>query len=474
MERIIKNVVYHTATKRKIHILESLSESNTIIPSSLLADQLQCTNRTIRNDIAKIKQNLPAGWDLKSITSRGYTLDKKPEEKLSSIIAPYLLNSEIHIILEGIFNHNYYTLEKWSQLLYMDKLTLKQILNKFRDTLRLFGLDFKFRTLQLVGDELHIRFFYSMYFYAMGKYKKTIPLHSCFVNKLEHIVSFHGIELDFDMLIILIQIFINRNMKKYYYNPKNNNTNIAFSENTTNFTNCILSEIEKLYNLKLPENEQRFLKNSLFLILEGDFQDKKNIMNFYRDSNTQLYDSYISILNEISNIINLEETVTEKIQFDLFFELHKIYTLKAFNFPTNYLLSEYKELNKGYPELMVIYNSISPLITKYNKVSSQNKLNEDEIHYITFNILSNINFSAQINTLLLLSGTSSLKKFIYNKLDSSLGNSLLFHTHFNNNINYDFIITNRNITNNQIPVIQISNKVTLKDINNIKKYFYSN
>ncbi|RAP19392.1 hypothetical protein C2W64_03983 [Brevibacillus laterosporus] len=177
MEKITKDVIQDKAVIRKLHILESLSESNSFISSEVLADQLKCTKRTIINDISQLKRTLPNNWELISISSKGHLLKKDPLDKLSNIISPYLINSDIYKILLGIFNHKYYTLEKWSQLLYVNKFTLKKNLNEFTRTLNHFDLDFNFKTLQLIGDELKIRYFYIVFFYTIQKYTEIIDIH---------------------------------------------------------------------------------------------------------------------------------------------------------------------------------------------------------------------------------------------------------------------------------------------------------
>ncbi|HHT7189439.1 TPA: hypothetical protein ACTZ5N_002799, partial [Bacillus cereus] len=64
--------------------------------------------------------------------------------------------------------------------------------------------------------------------------------------------------------------------------------------------------------------------------------------------------------------------------------------------------------------------------------------------------------------------------FIYNKLNNALGNVLIIHPKCNNITKYEFIITNYNVTNVTKPVIQISDKITQRDIENIKKWTYVN
>ncbi|MEN3134163.1 helix-turn-helix domain-containing protein [Bacillus albus] len=391
---MIKNIVQNTATIRKIHILEALNESNRIIPSDELADQLQCTNRTVKNDISQIKQHLPENWKLLGVSSRGYVLKKNPEDTISRVIAPYLKQSEIYKIIQGIYDDKKYTLVKWAQLLYVDKLTLQKILNEFTKTLNDFELDFNFKTLQLVGEELNIRYFYIVLFYTLQKYKKTTHLHPHLQKKIERIIESYGVEVDLHVLTIIISVFIKRTMDKCFI-TKEINGDFTFNSNKLRCVESIVLEIEKAYNVKFHQNEKQFLFQSVFLISEGDIKEKGNITNYYCESHKNMYNEYLSLLETISCIFKLDSTIKEGIQHDLYFQLCKIRTLKKHNLSTKYLLDQYKDLYKNNPELKKVYSVIAPLIISCNEKLAKNKLTEDELHYITFNMACNIHLNAK-------------------------------------------------------------------------------
>ncbi|MCQ6519467.1 helix-turn-helix domain-containing protein, partial [Bacillus cereus] len=165
MDKFITDLIQDKSIIRQLQILETLIDSNEIKSSKDLSQSLKCTSRTIINDISQLKLALPENWDLISVQSKGYLLKRDFSNDFSELIIPYLMNSELYTILIGIFNQKYYSLEKWSQLLYLDKITLKKMLKNFRKILVNFGLDFNFRTIKLIGQEINLRYFYIMFFY---------------------------------------------------------------------------------------------------------------------------------------------------------------------------------------------------------------------------------------------------------------------------------------------------------------------
>ncbi len=126
MDKFITDLIQDKSIIRQLQILETLIDSNEIKSSKDLSQSLKCTSRTIINDISQLKLALPENWDLISVQSKGYLLKRDFSSDFSELIIPYLMNSELYTILIGIFNQKHYSLEKWSQLLYLDKITLKK------------------------------------------------------------------------------------------------------------------------------------------------------------------------------------------------------------------------------------------------------------------------------------------------------------------------------------------------------------
>lgn len=69
---------------------------------------------------------------------------------------------------------------------------------------------------------------------------------------------------------------------------------------------------------------------------------------------------------------------------------------------------------------------------------------------------------------MLLSGPAAWKKIIYSKLNNELGS--IINLEIGSADKVEFIITNYNITDVPTPVIQVSDKMTRKDVDNIKKF----
>ncbi|PGP49865.1 hypothetical protein COA06_09295, partial [Bacillus thuringiensis] len=202
------------------------------------------------------------------------------------------------------------------------------------------------------------------------------------------------------------------------------------------------------------------------LISEGNIEEKINITKYYNKTQKKIYEKILALFNIISDEINLSFKIKESLKYEIYFRLYLIYACKEKNFSIGDFWSEFDTVHQ---EFLEGYNIMYPLISSWDKQSNENRLTDDEIYYLIYNILFILHSNYTKKCLLLLSGPASLKNFIYYKLNSELGDTLTLQLQPNCNCEYDFIITNYQIANVQIPIIQISSKTIQKDLNYIKK-----
>lgn len=164
MNEFIRSLIHDKSVKRRLFILSALNNGEMLVSATDLATDLNCSIRTISNDISQLKKELPPGWGILGIRTKGYILFKPLTDSIHPIINSYLKNSITNKIMLGIFNNKNYSLEKWSQLLYTNKLSLKRNLKEHCILLQKIDLKINFRELNLTGNELSIRHYYHMFF----------------------------------------------------------------------------------------------------------------------------------------------------------------------------------------------------------------------------------------------------------------------------------------------------------------------
>ncbi len=231
------------------------------------------------------------------------------------------------------------------------------------------------------------------------------------------------------------------------------------------FINYIIKEIEYNYQFKLSKNEVNFFILCFSLISEGSTEEKGNITDYYRKEQKKIYNAVKSLIEMISDKINMGYQVKEKVKHEIFFCIYKILIFKKHINSIEYLVNKFNDVPQ---EFFEGYNIIYSRITSWNKTINAVKLTKNNIIYITYNILNVLHSNNIKKGVLLLSGPYYLKRYIYNKLNSELGNNLILHLKPNFTYKYDCILTNYQINNSQVPVIQISHQTIQKDLKYIK------
>lgn len=98
---------------------------------------------------------------------------------------------------------------------------------------------------------------------------------------------------------------------------------------------------------------------------------------------------------------------------------------------------------------------------------------KEEIEFFTTYATLLLNsFAHEINILFLFNGTEVEKRFIYSTLTNNIGGNVKIYNSINDEIKYDFIITNYQPPNTKTPIIYFSGKLTDSDINSIKSCIY--
>lgn len=119
------------------------------------------------------------------------------------------------------------------------------------------------------------------------------------------------------------------------------------------------------------------------------------------------------------------------------------------------------------------YKEDRTLVSFWNKTHNEKRMYKEEIEFFTTYVTLLLNsFSDEINILFLFNGIEVEKRFIYSTLTNSIGRNVKIYNSINDEIKYDFIITNYQPPNTKTPIIYFSGKLTEGDINSIKSCIY--
>ncbi|EJP81743.1 hypothetical protein IC1_06125 [Bacillus cereus VD022] len=456
------NIIHDKSTKRKISILKILNNNKEFVSANFLASHLKCSNRTILNTIFILKNEIPSNWEIISIKSKGYMLRKPSDENFNFIMQLYLKESTIYNLLLGIFNGKHYTFEKWSQLLYINKITLKNIIRQFNIFLGSSGLKLKVQSkiLKLEGNELNIRYFYIAFFTLTLKYGEEFTSLSYVKNEMNIIIQYHKVKIDSNLLLSILRVFTKRNFQHKFLAKKIENKIILDTNQTSCFEEIVFF-IEYYFKINIQQNEINFMKLCFFLASNSTITQKKIVLNEVIQQNI----AYDILFNYIKKKNKLSTYIANNLAVEISIYLYKLDIMKNHKLPIQFFVNSLNFIsNVHYQLYKKNYRFIYSWNKKYGKL-----VNRFESQYVTAQVATFLYANPiKINILLLFSGTALEEKLIFLKLRRNLSENINIHRDFDLIKNYDLIVTNYPVSKSDIPVIYIFQNGSEKEITAIK------
>lgn len=471
MNELIRNLIDDKSTKRKLQILEILSSTEEVLTSHDLAKQINCSSRTITNEISELKIESPDSWKVKSIKTKGYVLQKPPTESISPIIMSYVQESIIYKILVEIFNNNYYSLEKWSQILYMNKSSLRGNLNQFnKSILNANNLEFKLGLIKLNGEEINIRYFYKALFFSMEKCADIIELPDDLMKRIQDLIKFHRIGIDYLLLKIVIYVSIHRITSRNFVDKKIK-LNIIFTSDQLICFDKIISEIEDYCMIKLPQNEKDALRLFLFLISYGTNQQKKDILEYHKEKNEEYFNGFLELVDALISNTGAGVIEYNYLKLELGISFYKIDIAKEHGLPLEYVFTKHQFLSHRLKEL---YKKCYHIMLQWNNTVNYKRYNEHEIAQLAQQA-TDILFATypKKNVLFHFLGDKIYERLAFAALEDNFGDSVEIYRTPNQEMRYDLIITNyKEPYPTETPIVFIYQQISQRDIENINDMLF--
>ncbi|MCC2364682.1 helix-turn-helix domain-containing protein [Bacillus cereus] len=461
----IYNIINDKVIQRKICILETLNNGGDFVSSQYMANLLQCTVRTVVKDISELKRELPDNWNIIGVANKGYVLHKPLTESLYVKIGDYLSQSIIYRVIIKNFNNRHYTLEKWSQIIYMNKKTLKDKLKVYAHILNESNINFKYEQLELSGKEFNIRYYYCVFFYTTGKYINYSVLPVLLKRKLLFLFNSHSIIINHEAAIYIIYVFISRIMNKKYISES---LDISFfNEEYVLFFNSIISIIEDFYKIKLHENEKKALMFFLFFVIKLDYSEL--VIDCLKLSYQKLYKRYEKLICLLTDS-NVHTETGKKLFSNLLHYLLKVYFYNRNHIAIGYV---FEPLHDSQSILLHGYNKNLSEISYWNKSFCNGIFNNREIEFIATHATLIINSTFKKHVLFLFAGNNAMDKIMYSKLKKGLGNNIKIYRQPNDDLKFDIIISNYKHERVNTPTIYISETLCEKEILLIRNLIYA-
>lgn len=407
---------------RAERILELIIKNHTPVSVDYIADQLKVSNKTIRNDFARL-ESLVSETDLKLSKKPGVgiTIEGPEEKKLELInkikdsanyVEPYSPEDRLNHILKVLFISKASTTAKeLSESLYVSRVTLQKDLERVEEWLSKFNLTLMKKQnhgIEVVGSEEAWRkavasllvsnkgyielkeLLYEDYdgkidHKSISKLKELVNLDyrllEKIVNKAEDKLQFKFSDEAFISLIMHIAIAIKRLEEKKDIKLSEETLNSLRENEEYEVAKQIAADIESSFKVKLPEAEIGYILLHILgtKILEGKSCDLK--VSFEEQSENELAVIMAKeIISVTQRVLNINLSNDKQLLNGLI--LHLRPTINRLKYGLTLRNTILKEIKENYMEIFGAACMTNTIFERYIGVT----MPEEEIGYICLHL----------------------------------------------------------------------------------------
>ncbi|XRG79066.1 helix-turn-helix domain-containing protein [Rossellomorea sp. GAMAL-10_SWC] len=477
------------STKRKLQIINILSKQDKWFKTEELANELLCTEKTIRNDLQAINTHLPKGWQIETIKGKGIYINKPISSSINEIRSLYVKNSLSFQVIMLIQFTQIKSIAELANALYTQQPAVYSILDRVEELLEAYHLTLKRGPLEIVGREFEIRLLCGDILDALCAYSddKDWPLEAFSFQVIKKIVldTTEKFKLFLypsttNKYVYLLGTMLYRIEKKMQLELTDESINKILESNYFKIANEICNHLEHQYKHHISMNERIAfsLLISTLPYYSFDNMEKNEFLYLYQNQKTRY----------LKELYHLVELLKEKTGISLDEDEEFLYTLHDQFQRYSFILYSIDKKEPSYSmdryvknQYSDLYKKVSKALQIWTKKYSYPDITRDKIAKVALNVqASKINFSSlRKKVLLLTSNGPGVHRYIETKLVTAFGHKIdfilpklgEFESTIINELNIEFIISDFLLEGEIIhPIITIDPILTQRDIDQISNF----
>ncbi|MGG0175576.1 BglG family transcription antiterminator [Gottfriedia acidiceleris] len=481
------------STKRKLQIINILSKQDKWFKTEELANELLCTEKTIRNDLQAINTHLPKGWQIETIKGKGIYINKPISSSINEIRSLYVKNSLSFQAIMLIQFTQIKSIAELANALYTQQPAVYSILDRVEELLGAYHLTLKRGPLEIVGREFEIRLLCGDILDALCAYSddQEWPLEAFPFQDIKKIVldTTEKFKLFLypsttNKYVYLLGTMLYRIDKKVQLELTDQSINKILDSNYFKIANEICNHLEHQYKHHICMNERIAfsLLISTLPYYSFDNMEKNEFLYLYQNQKTRYF----------KELYHLVELLKEKTGISLDEDEEFLYTLHDQFQRYSFILYSIDKKEPSYSmdryvknQYSNLYKKVSKALQSWTKKYSYPEITRDKIAKVALNVqASKIKSSSSMKKVLLLTSNGpGVHRYIETKLVTAFGHKIdfilpklgEFESTIINELNIEFIISDFLLEGEIIhPIITIDPVLTQRDIDQISNFLNSN
>lgn len=474
------------ASNRRYQIIDILSTHDKWFKSKEIANKLNCTEKTILNDIQIINSSLPIDWHIDLKKGKGIYLHMPSHSAFNEIRSSFIKNFTINQALSFILIKEIKFISDLGKALYTQHTSVYKILNHIEEILKSYQLTLKRIPLFIEGSEFQKRILCCDLLYELYSHTNSWLFESYSVSDLKNIVTRVSEKYELFLsppttykYVYYIGTMIHRIKHKPLISLHKDaiykiKKSIFFS-----VSNEICDQIEKYYHKKISLEER--LACSLFISFLPSYSQSKivksEVLNLYHYQKNAFYEELYVFVDMLGSELgftlhmNNEFIISLQKQFkDLTLLINSTEIKKTSSTIVQYVQTNYREL----------YKTVKLVLTNWTRKYSYFEATNDVAARITLTIQASVLKQSlnKIRVLLLTSEGYGLQQYLISRLEQEFSNKIQFVelkqgvlTQENLiSLNLDLIISDFQLNFKGFPITYIQSTLTQRDISQISQF----
>lgn len=319
MNTLAYKLIVDKTIKRKITIINTLSENRQPTKIDELVENLKISKKTLLVTISQINQEDIPGIHILLLSKNEIILKVNNPFEIRFYIDHLLKNSPLFTIIEFIYSGKIYTIQELSDILYISESGIRKHLELLKRIVREYSLTIQLTPVDITGNETDIRYFYFQYFQYAHE-TSAVPLRpdqlESLYNTISSIHNEYGfvLNLDYHRIAHLLAVSEQRiSLKHSIYLPPSIIEKYITSNSYLKFKQAFFEHFKDnpiLNNLSEKELIHAFIVRLDSIIYEPN-------LAFYMDDFTFDLAKYDSLINNFFQNNNLHLGINNDLKFTL-------------------------------------------------------------------------------------------------------------------------------------------------------------
>lgn len=287
------------ASNRRYHIIDILSKQDKWFKSKEFATELNCTEKTIRNDLQIINSSLPIDWHIDMVKGKGIYIHKPANSSFNEIRSLFVKKSITNQAIKLILIKEIRFISDLGKALYAQHTTVYKILTRIETLLKSYHLTLKRTPLSIEGSEYQKRLLCCNVLYDLYSHTNLWPYESYTITDIKNIVT--SVTEKYDLYlspsttykyVYYLGTMINRIKQKHSLVLNNNSLCKIKKSVFFSVSNDICDQIERIYNdnISFEERVACSLYLSILPTISYENIDNSEVLNLYHHQKNKFYE----------------------------------------------------------------------------------------------------------------------------------------------------------------------------------------